>query len=221
MSRIGAYIQWRAKAIGDKGAAAEAKLDGVGPFEGMSVRRAMTVVLGVLREVLGDDEFSTDRLEMVCVDMMGGRGSGVGGRGERGGCSPGAEHGTRSAGDEGNGGGGDGGSSGPPFGGEGSSASAATPKLSGGGVRDGSASGARSVVGRDSGSSGVGGVLHGGVEVGRGNGSSASGVGRSSATASFAPRYGYFRRVSKGEMDELLDGSTRGDDEESPTAANG
>lgn len=218
-------MQWRARAIGDKGAAAEAKLEGVGPFEGMSVRRAMAAVLGVLREVLGDDEFSTDRLEMVCVDMMGGgRGSGDGGGGERGVCSPGAEHGTTSASDHDNvgGGGDDGAISLPPFAGEGSSVSAAPPSLSGGGVSDGSASGARSFIGRDSGSSGGGGVLEGGVEVGQEDGSSAaSGVGRSSAAASFVPRYGYFRRVPKSEMDELLAGSTRGDGEESPTAANG
>ncbi|CAN0555485.1 unnamed protein product [Ectocarpus sp. 12 AP-2014] len=226
----GAYVRWRARAIGDKGAAAEAKLEGFGPFEGMSVRRAMAAVLGVLREVLGDDEFSTDRLEMVCVDVMGGgRGSGDGGGGERGVCSPGAGHGTTSASDHdnvggggGGGGGGDGAISGPPFAGEGSSVSAAPPSLSGGGVSDGSASGARSFVGRDSGSSGGGGVPEGGVEVGQEDGSSAvSGVGRSSAAASFVPRYGYFRRVPKSEMDELLAGSTRGDGEESPTAANG
>ncbi|CAM9171969.1 unnamed protein product [Ectocarpus sp. 6 AP-2014] len=225
----GAYVQWRARAIGDKGAAAEAKLEGVGTFESMSVRRAMAAVLGVLREVLGDDDFSTDRLEMVCVDMMGGgRGSGDGGGGERGVCSPGAEHGVTSASDHDNvgggngGGGGNGAISGPPFAGEGSSVSAAPPSLSGGGVNDGSASGARSFVGRDSGSSGGGGVLEGGVEVGREDGASAaSGVGRPSTAASFVPRYGYFRRVPKSEMDELLAGSTRGDGEESPTAANG
>ncbi|CAB1097029.1 unnamed protein product [Ectocarpus sp. CCAP 1310/34] len=220
----GAYVQWRARAIGDKGAAAEAKLEGVGPFEGMSVRRAMAAVLGVLREVLGDDEFSTDRLEMVCVDMMGGgRGSGDGGGGETGVCSSGAEHATTSASDHDNvGGAGDGAISGPRFAGEGSSVGAAPPSLSGGGISDGIASGARSLIGRDSGSSGVGGVLEGGVEVGQEDGSSAaSGVGRSSAAASVVPRYGYFRRVPKSEMDELLAGSTRGDGEEPPTAANG
>ncbi|CAM9576455.1 unnamed protein product, partial [Ectocarpus sp. 13 AM-2016] len=221
----GAYVRWRARAIGDKGAAAEAKLEVFGPFEGMSVRRAMAAVLGVLREVLGDDEFSTDRLEMVCVDMVGGgRGSGDGGGGERGVCSPVAGPGTTSASDHDDlgDGGDDGAVAGPPFAGEGSSVSAAPPSLSGGGVSDGSASDARSFVGRDSGSSDGGDVLEGGVEVGQEDGSSAApGVGRSSAAASVVPRYGYFRRVPKSEMDELLAGSTRGDGEESPTAANG
>lgn len=40
---------------------------------GMTLRRAMSVVLRVLRDTLGDD-FSTDRLEMVCVDLSCGRG---------------------------------------------------------------------------------------------------------------------------------------------------
>ncbi|CAN0342914.1 unnamed protein product [Ectocarpus fasciculatus] len=217
----GAYVQWRARAIGDKGAAAEAKLEGVGPFEEMSVRRAMAAVLEVLREVLGDDEFSTDRLEMVCVDMMGGRGSGdEEGGGERGGCPTGAagDHGAER--NNGGDGGGGGSSSGPPLAGEGSSTSAAPSR---GAVSDGSTStstsGGRSFAGRDSGRGGSGGLLEGGVEVGRENGSSASGVGRSSSSAVFAPRYGYFRRVPKSEMDELLGDSTRGDGEESPTAA--
>ncbi|CAM9390404.1 unnamed protein product [Scytosiphon promiscuus] len=64
----GAYVQWRARAIGEKSAVAEAKLEKAGPFEGMDVRRAMVVVLDVLKEALGDD-FSMDRLEMVCVDV--------------------------------------------------------------------------------------------------------------------------------------------------------
>lgn len=64
----GAYAQWRAKAIGEKGAAAEAKLETAGPYGKMTIKRAMTVVLRVLKDILGDD-FSTDRLEMVCVDL--------------------------------------------------------------------------------------------------------------------------------------------------------
>lgn len=70
-------MQWRARAIGEKGAAAEAKLEEAGPFEGMTVRRAMALVLQVLKDIL-EDEFSTDRLEMVCVDLCE-RGGGQGG----------------------------------------------------------------------------------------------------------------------------------------------
>ena len=65
----GAYTQWKARAIGEKSSAAEAKLAKAGPYEGMTVRRAMTTVLRVLKDVLGDD-FSIDRLEMVCVDNL-------------------------------------------------------------------------------------------------------------------------------------------------------
>lgn len=61
-------MHWRAKAIGEKSAAAEAKLETYGPFDKMDVRRAMTVVLEVLKEILEDD-FSEERLEMVCVDL--------------------------------------------------------------------------------------------------------------------------------------------------------
>lgn len=68
----GAYAQWRAKAIGEKGAAAEAKLETAGPYGKMTIKRAMTVVLRVLKDILGDD-FSTDRLEMVCVDLCDSR----------------------------------------------------------------------------------------------------------------------------------------------------
>lgn len=66
----GAYAQWRAKAIGEKGAAAEAKLETAGPYGKMTIKRAMTVVLKVLKDILVDD-FSTDRLEMVYVDLCG------------------------------------------------------------------------------------------------------------------------------------------------------
>lgn len=65
----GAYVQWRARAIGEKSSAAEAKLEKAGPYEGMTVRRAMATVLRVLKDVLGDD-FCIDRLEMVCVDIV-------------------------------------------------------------------------------------------------------------------------------------------------------
>lgn len=61
-------MHWQAKAIGEKSAAAEAKLETYGPFDKMSVRRTITVVLEVLKEIL-EDEFSVDRLEMVCVDL--------------------------------------------------------------------------------------------------------------------------------------------------------
>lgn len=71
----GAYVQWRAKAIGEKGAAAEAKLEQAGPFEGMTIRRAMAAVLKVLKDVLEDD-FSTERLEMVCVNLCDANGAG-------------------------------------------------------------------------------------------------------------------------------------------------
>lgn len=57
--------------MGEKAPAAEAKLDKCGPFEGMAMRRAMSVVLSILKETLGED-FSTDRLEMVCVDLCEG-----------------------------------------------------------------------------------------------------------------------------------------------------
>lgn len=69
-------MHWRAKAIGEKSAAAEAKLETYGPFDKMNIRQAKTVVLEVLKEIL-EDEFSEDRLEMVCVDL------GTGGAGER------------------------------------------------------------------------------------------------------------------------------------------
>ena len=65
----GAYVQWRARAIGEESSAAEAKLEKAGPYEGMTVRRAMATVLRVLKDVLGDD-FCVDRLEMVCVDNL-------------------------------------------------------------------------------------------------------------------------------------------------------
>ncbi|CAN0494365.1 unnamed protein product, partial [Laminaria digitata] len=67
----GAYVQWRARAIGEKSSAAEAKLEKAGPYEGMTVQRAMATVLRVLEDVLGDD-FCIDRLEMVCVDNVTG-----------------------------------------------------------------------------------------------------------------------------------------------------
>lgn len=63
----GSYVQWRAKAIGEKSGAAETKLNQAGPYVGMTTREAMSVVLRVLRDVL-NDEFSVDRLEMVCID---------------------------------------------------------------------------------------------------------------------------------------------------------
>ena len=64
-------MQWRAKAIGEKGVAAEAMLEKCGPYGKMTVRRAMVLVLQVLKEVL-DEEFCEDRLEMVCVDLSEG-----------------------------------------------------------------------------------------------------------------------------------------------------
>lgn len=65
---VGAFVQWRAKAIGEKAAAAESKLEKAGPYEGMTVRRVMAIVLRVLKDVFEED-FCTDRLEMVCVDL--------------------------------------------------------------------------------------------------------------------------------------------------------
>lgn len=59
--------------MGDKAAAAQAKLEQSGPYGGMSVRKAMSVVLRVLQDVL-QDEFSLDRLEMLCVESCGGGG---------------------------------------------------------------------------------------------------------------------------------------------------
>lgn len=60
-------MQWRAKAIGEKSAAAEAKLEDAGPYEKMTLRTAMSTVLRVLEGVLGND-FSVESVEMVCVD---------------------------------------------------------------------------------------------------------------------------------------------------------
>lgn len=61
-------MQWRAKAIGEKATIADAKLEEAGPYVKMTVRRAMSTVLRVLKDVLGDD-FSIDGVEMVCMDL--------------------------------------------------------------------------------------------------------------------------------------------------------
>lgn len=60
-------MQWRAKAIGVHSAAAEAHLEDAGPYEKMTLRKAMSTVLKVLEDVLGDD-FSVDSVEMVCAN---------------------------------------------------------------------------------------------------------------------------------------------------------
>lgn len=213
----GAYVQWRARAIGEKGSTAEAKLEKVGPFDGMTVRRAMSVVLAVLKEVLEDD-FSTDRLEMVCVDMgmrdtavgscggVSGDGSEDDGDGNGGGketeITPGAagEYNTRSSVKRGYVAEAVVTSSGS---GEGSSTRGGEPGTS---LRNGGTNG---VDGRDKSS---GGVLEAG---GKANGASddgSSSLSSETTAASFVPRYGYFRRVSRSEMEELLadaDGSIK------------
>lgn len=66
-------MQWRAKAIGEKSAVAEAKLEDAGPYEKMTLRKAMSTVLRILEDVLGDD-FSAELVEMVCVDASCGPG---------------------------------------------------------------------------------------------------------------------------------------------------
>ncbi|CAM9602348.1 unnamed protein product, partial [Discosporangium mesarthrocarpum] len=66
----GAYLQWRARAIGEHGEDAEAKLEQA-EYEGMSLREAMALVLRVFEAVLKDG-FSTDRLEMACLECRSG-----------------------------------------------------------------------------------------------------------------------------------------------------
>lgn len=208
-------MQWRARAIGEKGAAAETKLEKAGPFEGMTVRRAMAVVLGVLKETLQDD-FSVDRLEMACVDM---RACGIGGDGNGGGHTGGAGGDLSGAA---------GGHSSSNFKGDGASAVVAESSSNAEGLSaigadsaapEGDAGSGNSVrsnsfrnSGRSGGDDGGGGVLEAGSrDIGDGS-SSSSGAGRPAAADAFVPRYGYFRRVSKSEMEELLaDGSVSGD----------
>lgn len=192
-------MQWRARAIGEKSAAAEARLEKAGPFEGMDVRRAMAVVLEVLKEVLGDD-FSTDRLEMVCVDVgrecgddidgrigEGGRGRGRRGRGATGAVRIRTKQRESAFG------------SGFPGAGEESSTSGEPPLLPEG-VDDGgvcSNDGVNGGAGLDEGA-GVGSV----GELDR--------PSTSERSPPFLPRSGYFRRVPKSEMEELLgDGGLR------------
>ncbi|CAM9401154.1 unnamed protein product [Choristocarpus tenellus] len=62
----GTYLQWRAKAIGKQSDDAEAKLEKV-EYKDLSLRDAMALVLEVFEAVLQDD-FSTDRVEMSCLD---------------------------------------------------------------------------------------------------------------------------------------------------------
>lgn len=212
----GAYVQWRARAIGEKGTAAEAKLEKAGPFEGMTVRRAMAVVLGVLKETL-EDEFSIDRLEMACMDMRtcdtGGDGNGGGSTGAGGRSVSGAagEHRNSSDGKR------DGAAAAVVVGSSGGWEGSPTSKGAAGAAQEGDGDAGNGVdsdsVRSSGGSDGSGG---GGVLEARrrssGDGSSLSGADPSSSSDSFVPRYGYFRRVSKKEMEELLaDGAAGGD----------
>lgn len=204
-------MQWRARAVGEKSAAAEAKLDRAGPFEGMTVRRAMAVVLGVLKETLGDD-FSVDRLEMACVDLRRTCGTGVDGDGEgsgdaggAGGSVSGGEAGGRSSSDPGGGGGGAGSSDGGvgPSVKDAASAAPETGSDAGSGNRNSA---------RSDGNGAGGGVLEETGSRNTGDGPSSSGASPSSAADYFVPRYGYFRRVPQSEMEELLaEGSASGD----------
>ena len=201
-------MQWRARAIGEKGTAAEAKLEKAGPFEGMAVRRAMAVVLRVLKETLQDD-FSVDRLEMACVDVRAcGAGDGndsgdTGGTRESMSGAAGV-HGSSSSSSS-KGGGVAAVVVGSSGNGQGLSAngadSAAPPGEAGSSNIVGSNSNRNS--GR-SGGDGGGGVLETGSR-NSGDGSSSSEAGTfAGAPDSFVPRYGYFRRVPKSEMEELL-----------------
>lgn len=208
----GAYVQWRARAIGEKGTAAEAKLEKAGPFEGMTVRRAMAVVLGVLQETLEDD-FSIDRLEMACVDMRtcatgGDGGSGSTGGAERAMSSVAVEHSSSNSKRDGAGTGAVG--VGSYGGGDGLSTSGEEP--------EGDAGTGNSVRGSGIPNSVRRGVLEVGGSRNVGHGSPSSGAGFSFAADYFVPRYGYFRRVSKSEMEELLADSTSGGDSKAAEA---
>lgn len=197
---VGAYVQWRARAIGEKGSAAEAKLEKAGPFDGMTVRRAMSLVLTVLKEVLEDD-FSMDRLEMVCVDMgkldttVGGKG----GEGEGDGDGDGKETDDVAPGAAGEF------FSGRNVKGGNDSSAAAVVGSSDDGEGSSTPGGTNGVDIRDSGNGG-GGVPETGSQVISlsDDRSSSSSVAAEASPASFVPRYGYFRRVSRSEMEELL-----------------